>query len=859
MKNIWKWTTTFIVFFIIIGLLYGTKTSLDLVNGMRLSSEQLHLEVNQSYFVAPVGSFSENDLKEIQAKMVATNFNQSQIDFGQFEVWYELKLRNIKNVSIDLVILFDNPMLDYIDVFSVEEQGLVALAQLGDKRQSTLELMALPNIDLSLAPKSSKTLIIKTSTLGTPNMPIAMFKEQDFEHYRTTLYLIWGSFIGIVLLMAVYNVILFLGVKDNLYIVYVAYIGVFLVVLGVVHGFLVYLLPYAVYDVIADKIIVLFCFVAITMLSFAIRFLKFDVELPNPVFNLAKYLTFALVGLSIFAVFVEEYQAAQIFFALQGVVYLLAIVIVSMRLKQDFGWAKYYVVSWLPLFIGAAVGPLMLTGNLEYSFWTRHALLFGVLFEMTFISMALAERLRTSENKKLYQATHDQFLDIGNISILEDVLKEHFRQDKLATFSLITLKIDNFHMLTPYLDAESLKRVLIEFIKSLEAFFLKRVSLQELVDDTDCKHIVTIKDGYFSFIVLSSDMRLLKQLKSDFNQFVPFSYRLPGFNVSFNCLCCCVSSSGFDSSDELLNHSFRSLLELDRSKVAFLIVDKEEGAPVKEAEKTGQLADLHISFRSIVAGDSGALLAVKVLTDLTGYATQSQLQFPLAAESQSFLRQRNERLFRMVCEKINTIGGSDIRFVLDFTSSGYFSKGVISFLINTLNDTGVRADRFILKVEISGTTAANVETLFVLQELVELGFELCIDADDFGLANFNWLSDIKISFVEFRIRSVLKLLNNSKGHSDLVALVEHFNHLSVKMLVSGVRLASELEKIKGLNIGLSGEIVGQAFSEVELNDFSDQHHLDKLAKLNDLEYEQAVELETLKRHARVDGKPLGAQ
>lgn len=857
MKNIGKWTISFIVFFIIGSLLIGVKSSFDSANLLSLDGNQLHLEINQSYFVANKDRHNAGNFVSFVNQFQPTRFNHATIQFGEVDVWYQMQIRNLKNDPLALVLLLDNPMMDIIDVYQVKNDELHLLESLGDKRPNqTLEKLALPHIFINLDGLENKVLVLKTLSNGTPNMPMSVFAKDDFAKYKTVLYFLWGAFIGIVILMAIYNVILYAGVKDLLYLIYVGYICSFLIVLGVVHGFLAYLVPYAIFNVISDKIIFLFCLVSLCMLAFAVRFLKYNIE-RNSLLYRATNVMFGVITLTaIYALLVVEYKAAQIFFVVQGLIYILSITLVVRRLQYDFSWAKYYVISWLPLFIGAAVGPLMLTGYIEYNFWTRHALLLGVLFEMTFISMALAERLRTSENRRLYQATHDQFLDIGNISILDDVLKHHFVEGQTSRFSLVTLKINNFHYLTPYLDAENLKKVLLTFVVELQTFFLKRVQLQELDTDSNIKHIVTIKEGVFCFVVLSTDERMLKQLKSDFNQFIPFSYRLPGFNVSFNCICSCVSSTHFESQNEMFNFSFKAIHQLEKSKVPFQIFNKSNDTLESNVGVNAKVGseDLNISFRPIITGDSGNFLAIRVICELFAEAEQNN-----KFKGQANLIRDYQTIFKLVCKHIKTMNNSDSKFFIDFFAIGYLSKNIISFLINTLNDTGLRADRFILKVSATGSAISHSETLFVLQELTELGFELAVDEQEFGLANLSWLSELEFRYVTFNLTTIKRFINQSESRLPLVHFVEHLHHLHIKLIVDGVDHHSDLERLKGFDGGLMGNAVGQDLTQEALTDFADEEMIRSLGHLSDLEYEKSVELETLKKHSRQSFRTPGVK
>ncbi|WP_350669690.1 7TM diverse intracellular signaling domain-containing protein, partial [Pseudoalteromonas sp. 43-MNA-CIBAN-0464] len=82
--------------------------------------------------------------------------------------------------------------------------------------------------------------------------------------------------------------------------------------------------------------------------------------------------------------------------------YIVCFILIYNKLKSGFRWAKFYVFSWVPLIIGAAIQPLELTGIITYSFSIRHAFLMAILCEIVLMAMALADRIRYQRERALY-------------------------------------------------------------------------------------------------------------------------------------------------------------------------------------------------------------------------------------------------------------------------------------------------------------------------------------------------------------------------------------------------------------------------------------------------------------------------
>jgi hypothetical protein len=136
-------------------------------------------------------------------------------------------------------------------------------------------MRVLPRAELRLAEHQEKHLLIPQQTNGSPYTPFLFFDKAGFEEYERILHLIWGGFIGLVLLMSTYNLVLFTGVRDTTYFYYIGYIFSFLVLLGIVHGFGYYLFPIKVQQILSTGVIVINASATFFALKFATNFLRF--------------------------------------------------------------------------------------------------------------------------------------------------------------------------------------------------------------------------------------------------------------------------------------------------------------------------------------------------------------------------------------------------------------------------------------------------------------------------------------------------------------------------------------------------------------------------------------------------------
>ncbi|AWL11564.1 Histidine kinase [Saliniradius amylolyticus] len=387
-------------------------------------------------------------------------------EFGPKATWYRLDVTLPKPDS-DWVLLLDNPMIDALDVYQVDNGHVINSYFLGDLRAQPDLKHALPHVTFRASGQSAQ-FIVRSQTQGAPYIPFVVFSQTDFTLYAHLIFFLWGGFVCIVLVTAVYNLILFVGSRDKLYLIYTGYVLAVMITLGVVHGFAHFLFPDNAYHLLARHTISTYYLTAFFSLWFALLYLRYNTDTNPALYKLGKTFAFLLLGGAILTAPLAEYQSAQLFFGVQLLLYLFALYLMARKLKKEFQWARYYFISWLPLYIGAAIGPLMMSGYLEYSFWSRHALLLGVMFEITFMSMALADRLRHYQHEHLRLATHDPESQLPNQSFLAFSLQTDVAE-KTQPLTLIMVELTNIQAIQPYITRQGFMELQERLKRHLES------------------------------------------------------------------------------------------------------------------------------------------------------------------------------------------------------------------------------------------------------------------------------------------------------------------------------------------------------------------------------------------------------
>lgn len=92
--------------------------------------------------------------------------------------------------------------------------------------------------------------------MGISKTPIHLYRHTVFVDLVRSQTGIWGIFAGVLLMASLYNLLLYFGIKERVYLVYIGYIISAIALMGTVLGFGFYLWPLEWQLFIHEKVIV---------------------------------------------------------------------------------------------------------------------------------------------------------------------------------------------------------------------------------------------------------------------------------------------------------------------------------------------------------------------------------------------------------------------------------------------------------------------------------------------------------------------------------------------------------------------------------------------------------------------------
>ncbi|TAG55478.1 MAG: hypothetical protein EAZ27_06990 [Cytophagales bacterium] len=257
-----------------------------------------------------------------------------------------------------------------------------------------------PSFELPVTKNEIYTLIYKASSPETLalNMSIKSQQESFDEAYLNQF--LAGIYYGMIIIMVLYNLFVFISLKEKSYLFYVLYISATCVGQFNIEGrFFMYVTPN---NPTLSIFIAVLCFGLI--LVFAQLFIrsfipeKYITKWQKNLFNLS----FLICLISIlFGTFLQFDIALHLLY-FNTLLLFLPLLFFTIYRSYFLGFlaARFLLVGWTSVIFGALIFTLSAFNILNYSIWSVNSFLIGTVIEVLFLSFALGDRINILRQEK---------------------------------------------------------------------------------------------------------------------------------------------------------------------------------------------------------------------------------------------------------------------------------------------------------------------------------------------------------------------------------------------------------------------------------------------------------------------------
>jgi len=776
-----------------------------------------HFTVSSAYQITPL-VLSLPDVLAAPNTFVTSKIKDVPWSFQQHAYWLKITIANNNNEAQNLVSYFDNPMLDSLSIYQViDNNKIIKQHLLGDWQQGiAFSNRTTPHFSFKLSSSSQTTLYVRIATTGISNTPVHTYLEQDFWVLQQKVHLLWGIFVGVSIIIALYNLVLYFAVKDSVYLIYNGYILSGLCLMGIVLGYGFYLFPENLQLIFNQQVIAFNCLVAIFALLFLVYFLKFQ-KLKLWPFKLAMAIIYLLSLLMIVSLWIPEYQSAQLFFLLMPIVYLICFILLITKIRSGLQWGLLYIYSWVPLLIGAAVQPLVLTGKIEYSFFTHHALMIAILLEVVLMAMALADRMRFHKEQVIYQATHDLSSGLPNVTLLETQITKLIQQKK--EFASCLIEIENYHTLAPYMPPNELQKLEQGVVKNILPLLDAENKIQVISTiDINKFKLAKIVDGRLMFLIETSNREQLSELLNRLQNKVVRELQLNGLLVELktNIGICFSVESGYDlTANEFIQHALVAIEQNRESDNHLHYYHDLEVLNIKEHLKLAcdlQTAirenKLHLYHQPQIDLTNGTVYGSEVLLRWhhPEHGFISPELFVRIAEDTGLINELTRWVIDCAFKQLQRLQAhhhTDHKISINISGKDIGLPNFLSFVKQQMLTFKVPSDVIIFEL----TESVMVTDFAVLDNLMialnKLGINVSIDDYGTGYSSLNYISQLKFDELKIDKAFILDLDRSERNLTIVKTTIDMANNLNLKVVAEGVESKQIEQKLidSGCDIG----------------------------------------------------------
>ncbi|MBC7486572.1 MAG: hypothetical protein H7282_07455 [Cytophagaceae bacterium] len=298
-------------------------------------------------------------------------------------------------------------------------------------------------LDLPLDTNSIHTFYVRVLSENHSSFDFRIKQQTYFFFYSVNEYYFLGMFYGIMVIMAIYNLLMFFALWEKVYIYYVLYVicGMLTTLAddGLGYQYVWIHFPHInsyMGSHIAPSLLLL------TFVFYSREFLQLKYTLPFYdkliLSTTAVYFIYYALKLTVLPIYLHSYF-----------VYILPFITIYIAAWKCFlngqKPARFFIIGFTFVLISIVIIKLRSDGSINGNLFTVYSLNYGLVLEVLVLSFAMAERFRFAKKEKekaLTQRNHEQFRALSQFRINEE-LKDKVNQEIETKIAERTIELND--------------------------------------------------------------------------------------------------------------------------------------------------------------------------------------------------------------------------------------------------------------------------------------------------------------------------------------------------------------------------------------------------------------------------------
>ncbi|MBT9569383.1 MAG: EAL domain-containing protein [Thiobacillus sp.] len=261
--------------------------------------------------------------------------------------------------------------------------------------------------------------------------------------------------------------------------------------------------------------------------------------------------------------------------------------------------------------------------------------------------------------------------------------------------------------------------------------------------------------------------------------------------------------------EALLKHADTAMYESKRlGRNAYTVYAEQMGARVRERlEMEHELRDalqndaFRLVYQPIVDMRSGEVVAVETLVRwmMPDGTMRPPCDFIQTAEDSGLIIPLGQWVLRTACLQLRQwlSSGLDLRMCVNLSTHQFQDPHLVEKVMDTLNETGVRADRLELEITESAAMLNPEESMKILGELVARGVRIAIDDFGTGYSSLSYLKRIPADTIKID-KSFVDGLGHEQDATIVRAVIALARALEKDTIAEGIESESQFYALQAM-------------------------------------------------------------
>ena len=406
-SNLGKWFTAIVLTVPILAIL----SAICFINSSSQSNQSEPTKIRGEQILVYIDSQNSADIEDIE-QMSNDQFTQLEgtavpnFGFNRSNIWLKFELDPKKFADENLVLEIKNPVLDIVDIYEYHTTELHQIGESGDLLPFTSRPIDHRNyrFPISLTGSETKKFFVKINSGGEQlYAPIIIWNNDQLQSADLNDQLLIGTYFGIILFVLLFNLFIYLILKERSNLYYVQYnVNLLLLQLCLTGYSFQFIWPNSPY--LANVTNPFFASIAVfALLKFSQNFLELKnyYAKTSRAFDILGYIIFANAILALFNVQPLLYISIVSVNVLTLVLNFAIIPVTIGVLRKGFKPAKFFLIAFLILVLVVFGFVLTNLGVIQNDFFASYGLLIGSALEVILLSFAIVDRFKSFKDQAL--------------------------------------------------------------------------------------------------------------------------------------------------------------------------------------------------------------------------------------------------------------------------------------------------------------------------------------------------------------------------------------------------------------------------------------------------------------------------